>query len=266
MLKEIIKISRPFVWIIGPLLFIGGMIFSGAGFSTLALLQLIMLSFPAGIYVYGINDIYDYESDRINPRKKTIITKKLIPVIFALSLIIAGIFLTISILTGNAVNMISTALLLFFGWAYSAPPLRLKDRPPFDSISNAFIIILPVVLGISFNRDFFIPVQLIYIFIGVIACHMYSTIMDYSPDKQSGSKTSAIVFGKRFTALIASVIMLAVFLIFGFSALLNSFFIISSVLFMITTFYPDERLAKYITGAVFLYFVFLSVLFFTLTL
>ena len=52
----LLKTSRPIFWIIMPLIFSVGLFYSGAKFSTLAIVQLIFISFPYSIFLYGIND------------------------------------------------------------------------------------------------------------------------------------------------------------------------------------------------------------------
>ena len=66
----LIGVSRPAGWSTLPAFFLMGFISSGSTTITpLLILQILLLSFPVCIAGYGINDIYDYESDKINPRK-----------------------------------------------------------------------------------------------------------------------------------------------------------------------------------------------------
>ena len=76
----LLKTSRPIGWIIAPLVFLVGLSYSGADLSFLPILQMLLLSFPYCLFVYGINDVYDYESDKLNPRKKFIEGVKLKPI------------------------------------------------------------------------------------------------------------------------------------------------------------------------------------------
>jgi len=41
----------------------------GTAITPLFILRVLLLSFPFCIDGYGLNDIYDYESDKLNPRK-----------------------------------------------------------------------------------------------------------------------------------------------------------------------------------------------------
>lgn len=55
-----------------PLVFIIGLYYSNANLSLTYLVQIVILSFPFSIILYGINDLYDYNSDKLNPRKNVL--------------------------------------------------------------------------------------------------------------------------------------------------------------------------------------------------
>ncbi len=66
----LLKVSRPLGWVVAPLVFVIGFYYSNSYLTLLSIVQIILLSFPFSIILYGINDLYDYDSDRLNPRKK----------------------------------------------------------------------------------------------------------------------------------------------------------------------------------------------------
>ena len=75
----LLNVSRPPLWIALPLVFCLGLAYGKHGltdpifhFSPLMILQMLMLSFPICLFTFGINDVYDYKSDKINPRKQGI--------------------------------------------------------------------------------------------------------------------------------------------------------------------------------------------------
>jgi 4-hydroxybenzoate polyprenyltransferase len=37
--------------------------------TPVSIFQILMLSFPFCIFLYGLNDVHEYESDKLNPRK-----------------------------------------------------------------------------------------------------------------------------------------------------------------------------------------------------
>lgn len=261
----LLKTSRPAFWVVAPLIFVIGFIFSGArleGFPVLPLIQILMLSFPYCIFLYGINDVYDYESDRINPRKKDVEGVKLEPKYHSLiknaSWIIVLLLILSSLLTFNITNITGMALLLFFSYYYSAPPLRLKEIPPFDSISNGILYFLaPFFIGYGFGGNILeIPLKIYLISIGALAMHTVSTIVDYSYDKKVGDKTFAVVFGKRAAAIFGA-ICFAVVLFFANiqTAIVNYYLMLCIILSLVAAIYPSEKLMGMFSKIYFLGFV-----------
>ena len=70
MIHWLIKISRPRFWvyITGPFL-IGVVAASPVQSWPLIILLGAYFTFPANLLIYGINDIFDYETDKHNPKK-----------------------------------------------------------------------------------------------------------------------------------------------------------------------------------------------------
>lgn len=184
--KLLVKVSRPCGWILGPLIFLFGFLYSEALYSTAAILELVLLSFPFCVFLYGINDIYDYKSDRINPRKGSFEGIKLRPEHYTfvkrISFIFALLLATSSILSWNLSNFIGISLLLFFSFQYSAPPLRLKEKPPLDSFSNGILYFYaPFLMGFSFGGHILmLPPKIYFVTLATMGIHSLSTIMDYT--------------------------------------------------------------------------------------
>ena len=155
-LRMLVKVSRPFCWLWSPLPFLIGLLGSASAITPLSAFQLFLLSFPYCILLYGINDIYDYESDRINRRKGSIYGIRLDsayhPFVKRASLIVVILMMASSIFTFNLINILSMASLLVLSYCYPAPPARLKARSPLDSISNGAIFLFVVLLGFSYGK------------------------------------------------------------------------------------------------------------------
>jgi 4-hydroxybenzoate polyprenyltransferase len=121
-------------------------------------------------------------------------------------LVLAG-----ALVTQNGFNVAATCLLVFMAWAYSVPPLRLKERPPLDSLSNGLgFFLLPFVMGYSLGAD---PreMQLKYYLLALSVCgiHALATAADYDADKAAGHRTFAVAFGRRAAAAFALVTFVA---------------------------------------------------------
>jgi hypothetical protein len=70
LLKKALLVSRPIFWLIAPAAYLFGVHAGGTPLGPLVFIQAFLLSIPLGIYVFGINDLFDLETDRINPRRK----------------------------------------------------------------------------------------------------------------------------------------------------------------------------------------------------
>ena len=265
--KLIVKVSRPVFWLIFPLVFVFGMLISGAKLTFLPLLQILLLSFPYSIILYGINDVYDYESDKRNPRKNSMWGFILKPaydsLIINASIFSAVVIFLSSLITLNLLNIIVMSIALFLAYAYSAPPLRLKTKPPLDSITNGAYFIVPFLLGASFGKfPSHLLVQAVWVTVSVMGLHAFSTIMDYSSDKEAGERTFAIMFGKRTAAIIPFIIFFSELLFAGFElSILNYYLLFCASLALIESFFPSEKLATLFFKLIFFGFFITAIIF-----
>ncbi|RLE42146.1 hypothetical protein DRJ48_04125, partial [Candidatus Woesearchaeota archaeon] len=187
--------------------------------------------------MYGINDFYEFESDKRNPRKGSVEGAKLNPrrhsYIKHAALICASLIILSSLATLNPTNILGMAIMMFFSYFYSAPPLRLKTKPPLDSFSNGFIYVLgPVLMGFGFGKSILdVPLKGYLIVLGAMGVHAFSTIMDYTADKKAGDRTFAVTFGKRAAALFALTTLLVALIFGNFHTPAIRYFIITGCLF-----------------------------------
>ena len=256
----LIGVSRPVGWTTFPAFFLMGSVSSGGTTITpLFILQVLLLSFPFCIAGYGLNDIYDYESDKLNPRKGLIEGIKLEPEYHSfvknVSFFVILLLLLSSFLTLNLSNIFGMTLLGFLGFFYSAPPLRFKEKPPLDSFVNGIIYFFaPFLLGFSFSSSIFfnagtnVLIGVCLMTAMVMGFHAYSTIMDYSIDKKIGVKTFATIFGKRSASFFALLVSILTLFFANASILFKPvtyyFFGFCSLLFFITLVFPSEKLAR----------------------
>lgn len=263
----LVKISRMSGWIFAPIVFLVGFTFYGGILTPLAATQMVLLSFPFALFLYGTNDINDFESDKRNPRKmmldESTWEKGMARLVERISFVIACLLLVCSLLTLNIWNLIGMILLLFFAHQYSAPPLRLKEKPPLDSFSNGVIYYYaPILLGASYNAtilDFSIHVYVI--FLCVMGIHSFSTVMDYSADSAAGFKTFAVAFGKRFAAFFTFLVFSLTLLFPGFQSLPVTVFLLVGMAFsIIITIYPAENIASYFLKIMAFLFIIIAIM------
>ena len=225
---------------------------------------MLFLSFPFAVFLFGINDINDYESDKINPRKKAYtITVGIKRFIVVLSVLTCASLLLISVLTLNYENIILTALLLLVSYYYSSGPLRFKEIPILDSLSNGLIFLLVFSTGYSYGGSTVdIPLKIYLVALCVMGIHAFGTVLDYSVDKKVGHNTFAVFFGKRFTLLLVLITFLSAFYFAGIGRnFINYYFIYCAILVFITFVKPAQRVALSCFKLVFAGFLLISLIF-----
>lgn len=247
-LHALLKVSRPVVWVVCPLIFARGFMASGAELGIVALFQAVLLTFPISLIGYGINDIYDYDSDRLNRRKGGMEGARLAVknrrLVKNASVYAAVALMISSLMTFNYLNVASMAALILLAYFYSAPPVRMKERPPFDSISNGLgYYFLPFVLGASFG-SVDIPVRIFFIAFFVMGIHAFSTVMDYTVDRRVGQKTFAVVFGKRAASLFSIMTVATALLFAGVGKITFAYMAACLVMYVIIFLRTSEKLAS----------------------
>jgi 4-hydroxybenzoate polyprenyltransferase len=161
---------------------------------------LLWLTLPFNLLIYGVNDIFDQETDAKNPRKGTLEGARIGPeevrhvwrgVLFTnLPLLIYFVFF----LPSGAILWMLLYALLFVG--YSAPPARFKARPYLDSLSNAAyafpLVFVPLALSAS-------PVwpAAAGLMAWSAAKHTFDAVQDIDEDRKVGIETTAIRLGPR---------------------------------------------------------------------
>jgi len=260
----LLKVSRPPLWIALPLVFLMGLAYGQRGltspafhFTPLMIFQMFMLSFPICLFTFGLNDVYDYASDQLNPRKKgiegIILESRYHRMVKIAALGMGIVFLCVSAATANLANIYFAVTLLCLSYVYSTPPWRLKIRPPFDVVSAGILgFFAPFALGFSFVDDATaLPLQSYYFTCCVMGFHAFSTIMDYDVDKRSGDRTFAVAYGKRAAALFPAVIFLCSLFIVRVNYI-RGFFMACLIMFIVVAVKPSEKIARYSFLAMFL--------------
>lgn len=204
MTQRLFHISRPALWIntIGPA-FIGL-------WCTDVLWRwdfwplLLWLTLPFNLLIYGINDIFDWETDNINHRKGSWEGARINKTEFArIAFVTLG--LNVPFLVYFATAFSATALLWIATYTavfifYSAPPVRFKARPFWDSLSN-FAYGLPILfvpLALNNTYDLWLVLGLC---MWSVAKHAYDAIQDIDVDSDAGILTTANSLGVQKTLL-----------------------------------------------------------------
>lgn len=149
---------------------------------------------------YYINQVYDYDSDLFN-KKLGFLQKGLIGIgqMKAAYIIVSILGLAAGAVSGTIV-FTALSVILLLGYIYSAPPVRLKDRPLAGLLANsvAYGIFLPLTVpGLKpeiFTSYLLLP---LFMFLAVAAGYLLTIIPDREGDLASGKKTLAAFIPDR---------------------------------------------------------------------
>lgn len=164
------------------------------------LLVFLVSTFFVMSFTFTINNYYDADSDKKNPRRRNInavasgkISKQTAT---SINIIFAIIPMIVSLLYKFEVFLFCVVLLIWM-WIYSSPPLRLKGRPGIDVIWHFFAFVLIVVWGSLIAGSIGLINWLVAISIGVWSSvgQVGNHIRDYSFDKDSRTKTFVVWIG-----------------------------------------------------------------------
>jgi 4-hydroxybenzoate polyprenyltransferase len=211
----LIQVSRPIVWPVLPLVYALGLHAARAELNSVAIAQMVLLTFPMNLIGCGLNDIYDYESDRLSSRRRKIwaadVTPEMRPFVLEACVAMMPLVVLGACLTRNRDNFMATVSLVAMAWLYSVPPYRLKERPPLDSLANGLgYFLLPLMMGYSMNgnpRE--MPIRYYLLAVCVAGVHAIATAADYDADRAAGHRTLATTFGRRSAAALACAAFIA---------------------------------------------------------
>jgi 4-hydroxybenzoate polyprenyltransferase len=169
---------------------------------------------PYNFLMYGINDVFDYESDLRNPRKGGIEGALLDPKYHAVtiwaSVSFSAVFVIYLVLVGSLEANFWLGFTLFAVLAYSLPKLRFKERPFLDSFTSAVHFVGPMVYGMVLAGSSIADPKVIAViaaFMGWgMASHAFGAVQDVRADREAGIKSVATQIGARNTVRFAFVL------------------------------------------------------------
>ena len=168
---------------------------------------------PYNLLMYGINDVFDYESDLKNPRKDSIEGAILEPrfhrPILLWAFLLPVPFVTYLYAVGNAASAVWLTVILFTVIAYSAPKLRFKERPVLDSLTSASHFVGPMLVGVTMAGGSLTEQTPLMIALGFtlwgMASHAFGAVQDIRADREGGIGSIATKFGAAWTVRFAFV-------------------------------------------------------------
>lgn len=222
--KQILLSSRPISWVntAYPFAFSYWLITGQIDYKVI--LGSIFFLFPYNLLMYGINDVFDYESDLRNPRKGGVEGALLDPKYHKLTIWIAALSATPFVLwflvIGNFQSSFWLLLSCFTVVAYSIKGLRFKEKPVLDSITSALHFVGPLLVGISLAGVNPLTPPLLQVVIAFLlwamASHAFGAVQDIRADRAAGIASIATKISAKNTvrfAFVAYLLAVAMLLI-----------------------------------------------------
>lgn len=213
MIPKLFWSSRPISWINTAFPFAAGYYLVLGEINLTLVLGFLFFLIPYNLLMYGVNDVFDYESDLRNPRKGGIEGALLEPRYHRPVLLIATAlpvpFVWYLALEGDAQSNLILGIVLFSVLAYSLKYLRFKEVPFLDSITSATHFVGPLVYGISLAGGELGNPTLVLItvsfFIWGMASHAFGAVQDIRADREAKISSIGTVLSARATVRLAMV-------------------------------------------------------------
>lgn len=250
-----LAISRPRFWmyLFGPLLI--GIAASVSPERTMVVLlqstwlELLVLAlfflFPANLFIYGVNDWADGDTDQFNQKKgsKEILLqekqRRSLKIGIQLSLLI-GVLVTLWLQLQHGGVWWLFVVFFVLGAGYSLPPLRFKARPFIDAYSNLFYWLPALIVFRIITGEYFAWQLMVAATAWTTAMQAFSAVPDIEPDAKAGLRTTAVVLGKRKTLWFCAVHWLIFALIvFNYAPLLGMLALIYPALALLPSMKPS---------------------------
>lgn len=215
MIRALLLTSRPLSWVNTAFPFAAAYLLVTREVDATLVVGTLFFLVPYNFAMYGINDVFDYQSDLRNPRKGGVEGALLDPRWHRLVLWLSGIlalpFVVYLVAVGDAPSWIALGVSLFAVVAYSAGGLRFKERPVLDSLTSSTHFVSPAVYGLllagaEWNGS--LVALLAAYFLWGCASHAFGAVQDVVADREGGIASIATVIGARRTVRLAVVLYL----------------------------------------------------------
>ncbi|MDQ0849382.1 4-hydroxybenzoate polyprenyltransferase [Arthrobacter sp. B3I9] len=208
--------SRPLSWVNTAYPFAAAYLLTAREIDLAWVLGTLYFLVPYNLAMYGINDVFDYESDLRNPRKGgvegAVLDRTMHSVTLRAAIATNVPFLVALVLLGSPLSWLVLAVSIFAVVAYSAPGLRFKERPFLDSATSSTHFVSPAVYGLVLAQAHFTAplwALLAAFFLWGIASHAFGAVQDVVADRAGGIGSIATVIGGQATVRFAIAAYLA---------------------------------------------------------
>jgi 4-hydroxybenzoate polyprenyltransferase len=208
--RQVVGASRPLSWVNTAYPFGAAYLLAGGRVDVGLWLGVVYFLVPYNLLMYGVNDVFDYESDLRNPRKGGVEGVVLLGRWHRLTLWTAAVlnvpFVLALAALGTPRSTVVLAVVVLAVVAYSAPGLRFKERPLLDSVTSSTHFVGPAVFGFAVVGRQPTPAVLAAFaafFVWGLASHAFGAVQDISADRAAGISSVATWLGAATTVRLA---------------------------------------------------------------
>ncbi len=207
--KKLFWVSRPISWINTAFPFAAGYYLATRQIDLTLILGTLFFLIPYNLLMYGINDVFDYESDLRNPRKGgiegAVSEKRWHPLILWASALGCLPFIVYLVAVGNGLANFFLALFVFTVVAYSAKGLRFKEKPFLDSLTSASHFVGPLIYALALTKTSLVANLIVIAAFTLwgMASHAFGAVQDVIADREGGIASIATAVGARTTTRLA---------------------------------------------------------------
>ena len=216
MLRALFVSSRPLSWVNTAFPFAAAYLITHGSIDAVFVIGTLYFLIPYNLAMYGINDVFDYESDLRNPRKGgvegALLDRRLHRATLIAALVTNLPFLVFLVVVGSPLSWLVLAISVFAVIAYSAPGLRFKERQFLDSLTSSTHFVSPAVYGLVLAGAVFTSelwALLAAFFLWGIASHAFGAVQDVMADREGGIDSVATVIGAKATVRLSVLAYLA---------------------------------------------------------
>ena len=233
----VVASSRPLSWVNTAFPFGAAYLLFDGGLDVAFWVGCLWFLVPYNLLMYGLNDVFDYESDLRNPRKggvEGVVLDRSLHRVTLWSAILVNIpFVVALLILGSGLSAVVLLVSVCAVVAYSAPVLRFKERPFLDSLTSSTHFVSPAVFGLALaaarggqtTLETEVVAALVGFFLWGIGSHAFGAVQDVRADREAAIGSIGTVMGARVTtwfALGAYVAAGVVLLATGWPAMLSA--------------------------------------------
>ncbi|MGB3730488.1 prenyltransferase [Microbacterium sp.] len=210
--RTLLVASRPLSWINTAFPFAAGYFLSTGRIDAALLIGTVFFLVPYNLTMYGVNDVFDYESDLANPRKGGAEGAKLPLALHRttlwISAVLTAIFVVALVILGaqRPLSWLVLAISVFAVLAYSVPRLRFKEIPVLDSITSSTHFVTPALYAFALAGTTITPPLILTMgafFCWGMASHAFGAVQDIVPDREADIGSIATALGAARTVCFA---------------------------------------------------------------